>query len=252
MGVKVALEHRTTYTSTGWSMRPHVVRLAPRRTAGRPSRPTRCASSRAALPQLAAGPVRQPPRPARVPRADPRAGDHRRSGRRHGGDQPFRLLRRGLRGAIPVRNTTPGLAADLEAVPGAGGPGTTPARHGAVARRQPAGAGEGGRWSLPATSTPRYARRRLLGADGGGRPAPDRHCPPIGSCRDSAWLFVTICGSSASRRFVSGYLVQLAADRAIDGPAARARTSQTSTRGPRSTSRAPAGSASTPPRPVRR
>ena len=65
--------------------------------AGRAGRPLR---------QLAAGRVRQLPGPAGVPRPGPQPDHHRRADRRPEGDQPVRLLHRGLRRARR-RSTTP-------------------------------------------------------------------------------------------------------------------------------------------------
>ena len=100
--------------------RPRAPHHLPVRPAGRDRAARRAAAARAAqphadpvllaarrarrpLPQLAAGPVRQLPGPARVPGAGRRADDHGRPGRRHDGHQPVRLLRRGVRRALPVR-----------------------------------------------------------------------------------------------------------------------------------------------------
>src|SRR5687768_11949224 len=56
-----------------------------------------------ALPQLAAGPVRQLGGAPSVPGEVPRARDHGRPRRRHDRNQPVRLLRRPVGGEIPVR-----------------------------------------------------------------------------------------------------------------------------------------------------
>ena len=105
MSVKVALEHRTTYEfAHPVTVAPHVVRLRP---APHCRTPIEAYSlevvAEEPLPQLAAGPVRQLAGPAGLPREDRQARDHRRPGRRPDGDQPVRLLRRGVRRAVPVR-----------------------------------------------------------------------------------------------------------------------------------------------------
>ena len=113
MGIKVALEHRTSYTFDRLvRLSPHVVRLRPAphcRTpilayslqvdAGRPLR------------QLAAGPVRQLPGPVRLPGAGPPADRHGRPDRRSHRHQPVRLLRRRRRPNAIRSATTEELAA---------------------------------------------------------------------------------------------------------------------------------------------
>ena len=71
MSIRVALEHRTTYRSTARSRSGRTwSACGRRRTAARRSWPTRCGSTpERALPELAAGSVRQLPRAARLPGA---------------------------------------------------------------------------------------------------------------------------------------------------------------------------------------
>ena len=113
MSIKVALEHRTTYSfdrpvRAGPARRPAAPGAALAHAdrgvhAGRHARRGRVRLRGDPLRQLAAGPVRQLDGPAGVPRAGQGARRHGRPRRRPGLDQPLRLLRRGVRRALPVR-----------------------------------------------------------------------------------------------------------------------------------------------------
>ena len=105
MSIRVALEHRTSYRfDRAVRLSPHVVRLRPAPHCRTPVL-VLLADGHAPEPlhQLAAGPLRQPLGPSRVPRAGPPAHRHGRPGRRPRGHQPVRLLRRGVSGALPVQ-----------------------------------------------------------------------------------------------------------------------------------------------------
>ena len=102
--IAVALEHRTTYRfDRPIAIGPHVVRLRP---APHPRTPDRGLLA-ADLPgrplhQLAAGPVRQLPGPGGLPEQGQRAGRSPSAWSPTCGDQPVRLLHRGVRRDLPV------------------------------------------------------------------------------------------------------------------------------------------------------
>ncbi len=169
------------------------------------------------LPLLAAGPVRQPCRPARLPRTCPRAERHGRPRRGHDRHQPVRLLRRGVGGDVAAALRARSRARPRR-LPGARG--RRPAA-GCVGRGRPAP--PTGHRRLPRRAQPACAgQRRVLAAHGARRAAAGRDAAPRASRP------ATSSSSSPTGR--------------------RARTSRTCTRGRRPTSRGPAGSASIRPR----
>ena len=105
MGIKVALEHRTSYTFDRLvEVYPARRPVAPGAALTNPDRGLLAAGrARRPLHQLAAGRVRQLPGPAGVPEPDPQPEHHGRADRRPEGDQPVRLLHRGLRRDRSVR-----------------------------------------------------------------------------------------------------------------------------------------------------
>ena len=108
MGIHIGIEHRTTYRfDRAVEIHPHVLRLRPAPHCRTPilAYSLRVDAERA-LRELAAGPVRQLHGPARVPGARQVARHHRRPDRRSHGDQPVRLLRRGVGQGVPVRRTS--------------------------------------------------------------------------------------------------------------------------------------------------
>ena len=244
--------------STGrWRCTPTSFGCARRRTRGRRSRPTRYGRARRPLRQLAAGSVRQLPGPVGVPDPRPQPDHHRRSDRRHEGDQPVRLLHRGVR-RDGIRFDYPNaLAEDLkpylrpvdEDAEGSGpgdldaawvkdfsvAPGTRTIDF-LVALNRAVNADVGYSVRMePGVQTPDHTLRtghRLLprlGVAAGVDPAPAAASPPA-SC-PATWSSST----PTSRRST--------------GRRARPPTSPTCTPGPRCTSPARAGSAWTRPRP---
>ena len=221
MSIHVALEHRTHYAfDRAVTLGPHVVRLRPAphsrtpvlsyshaRRAGRPLR------------QLAAGPVRQLHGPPRLPREGHLAHHHRRPRRRPHRHQPVRLLRRGPTPSASPSPTSPTSAATSR-------PTSRPTPAGPLLDAWLAEV------KLPDDGIPivdfLVALNQRLEADIAYtiRMEPGVQTPEqtlglaIGSCRDTGWLLVQILRHlGLAARFVSGYLVQLAADvRPLDGP----------------------------------
>ena len=227
MGIKVALEHRTSYTFDRLvEVHPHVVRLRPAPHSRTPieaySLQVEPADHFINWQQDAFGNFL-----ARLvfPNRDPQPDHHRRADRRPEGDQPVRLLHRGLRRARSVSSTprhwsrisspTCGRSTRTARAPGPGDLSEAWVNNFSVP---------------PGTRTIDFlvALNRAINADVGYsvRMEPGVQTPDftlrtgIGSCRDSAWLLVSVLRQlGLAARFVSGYLVQLTSDvEALDGP----------------------------------
>ena len=254
MGIHIGIEHRTTYRfDRAVQIDPQVVRLRPAPHCRTPILAYSLhGHAERALRQLAAGPVRQLPGPAGVPGA---------------GDasstitvdlvadltviNPFDFFVEESAKRVPVRLRTASSRSDLEPYLRPAGP--------IEPRLQ--------RMACPATTSPAaaHADRRLPRRDStsGSTRDIDLHGPHGAGRADArrdarleasvpagtaAWLLVQVAAAPRARRPVRVGIPR-AADRrptvadGADGP--ERRTSPTSTPGPRSTSPAPAGSAST-------
>ena len=123
MPIHVALSHRTRYRYDRLvALSPHTIRLRPAPHCRTPilSYSLKVVPQRA-LHQLAAGPLRQLSRAARVPRPDATAADRRRPDRRAVGLQSVRLLSRTVGRNVSVRLRAlaePGARAVPRAAPG--------------------------------------------------------------------------------------------------------------------------------------
>ena len=227
MGIKVALEHRTSYTFDRLvEVYPHVVRLRPAPHSRTPieaySLEVEPADHFINWQQDAFGNFL-----ARLvfPNRTRQLTHHGRADRRPQGDQPVRLLRRGVRRDLSVRlsrrrcwRTSSPTCVPVDEAGEGSGPGDLVQE-----------------WvrnfSVPAgTRTIDFlvALNHAVNTDVGYsvRMEPGVQTPDftlrtgIGSCRDSAWLLVSILRQlGLAARFVSGYLVQLTSDiPALDGP----------------------------------
>ena len=254
MTIKVALHHRTHYAFDRLvGLSPHEVRLRP---AAHSRTPIESYSLKVkpgeALPQLAAGPVRELARAPGLPGEGARARGDGRPGRRHDGHQPVRLLRRRLGGALPVR-----VHARERARAGAlpRGRAAHAAAHRRGSRMRARASPQGSPTTidfLVAVNAQAAARRALPHPHGAGHPGARAHARERrrarAATRRGCWC--RSCGASASPRASPRDISSSSSPTRSRSTARRARrrTSPTCTRGARPTSPAPAGSASTPPR----
>ena len=250
MAIRVALQHRTTYRfDRPVNLSPHEIRLRPAPHCRTPILGYSLnVDAGQVLPQLAAGPVRQLGRAARLPRAGRRARHRRRPHRRHDGDQPVRLLRRAVRRALSVR-VRAGAREGADSVP-RDGAGRAAAR--GVARALPRD--DRRRARRPSTcwcgSTSSCSARSsyLVRMEPGVQTPEETLERGCGSCRDTRLAAGADPAAPGPRRALRVGLPDPARRRreAARRPGrAPTATSPTCTPGPRSTCPAPAGSAST-------
>ena len=221
--IAVAIEHRTTYRfDRPIAIGPHVIRLRPAPHSRTPIE----AYSLTISPADHFVNWQQDPfgnYVARVvfPEQSQRARDHRRHGGRHARDQSVRLLHRGVRRELPV-SVSRRIEADLKPYLDIPASSLGPIFDEWIAAR-PAPAD---RWATDG-SVSRALNSAVYGdiaystrMEAGVQTPDETLTRQIGSCRDSSWLLVNaLRHRGLAARFVSGYLVQLAADQPnLDGP----------------------------------
>ena len=220
MSIHVALNHVMHYRyDRPVALGPQIIRLRPA-----PHCRTRILSyslidrARRALHQLAAGSAVELPGARRVPEADPGIAHRGGSDRRDGGAESLRFLSRALRAEVSLQLRA---AEERELAPfHRQGPATPRlAEYLAGISREPRATD---RFSGRAEPAARGRRASTSSAWSRACRSPEETLEKrSGSCRDSAELLVQMLRHlGLAARFVSGYLIQLAADvKPADGPA---------------------------------